>query len=551
MRQSPCCIPEMPITDRTRSGPYSSTELASALTWITGRAADPAGLAAWALREHPPPPAQTHRILYQRPELAEAWHWARTSDDLAAEPELDLWLSDSLDEKTSVGLIVRDAMPQDPADAAELVRDLPPTSWETFPVPYQTARSIVPDLLQAADKPLVRVRGKTSRRCACGRAPTGPACPTSGPATSSSSTARRRSSPGPPKACPVPRSPFRPSPKTTRKDWRPAVGQRPGTFCTNRGRAWRQGNLVLRLEWADGHDQIGGLSSDVARRILSEYADGVEERTERDRRDNLARLLRTWPRSQVTEDVVETLDTVACLLREAVKHSDVVLRVDDERARVVVTDRRRAASDEDLRQVFTPRDPERGPVLLEDHQADVADRAGALAGRLGLPSSLTAALRLAGRHHDDGKADRRFQSVRLGAESGGPLLAKSDPRSTVRQVRERQAQAGLPSRWRHEQRSVPDSWEALHVSPGVDPLLAARLIGTSHGHGRSGFPHTAEQLAARDEPRDWLARATDLFDHGGWDKIIETTHIRYGVWGCAYLEALLRAADSQVSGESR
>ena len=454
-------------------------------------------------------------------------------------------------EETSVGLIVRDAMPQDPADAAELVRDLPPTSWEAFSVPYQTARSILGDLLQAADKPLVRVRGEDVSPLRLRTRADGTSVPDIRPGDfiviDSSAQIFTRPAEGvssPQVAVPPISEDDQEGLETRRRAAARDVLHEPGP-----GR--RQGNLVLRLEWADGHDQIGGLSSDVARRILSEYADGVEERTERDRRDNLARLLRTWPRSQVTEDVVETLDTVACLLREAVKHSDVVLRVDDERARVVVTDRRRAASDEDLRQVFTPRDPERGPVLLEDHQADVADRAGALAGRLGLPSSLTAALRLAGRHHDDGKADRRFQSVRLGAESGGPLLAKSDPRSTVRQVRERQAQAGLPSRWRHEQRSVADSWEALHVSPGVDPLLAARLIGTSHGHGRSGFPHTAEQLAARDEPRDWLARATDLFDHGGWDKIIETTHIRYGVWGCAYLEALLRAADSQVSGEGR
>jgi CRISPR-associated endonuclease/helicase Cas3 len=42
-----------------------------------------------------------------------------------------------------------------------------------------------------------------------------------------------------------------------------------------------------------------------------------------------------------------------------------------------------------------------------------------------------------------------------------------------------------------------------------------------------------------------------LFDEGGWDELIEVTQARYGVWGCAYLEALLRAADCQVSGEGR
>jgi len=34
-----------------------------------------------------------------------------------------------------------------------------------------------------------------------------------------------------------------------------------------------------------------------------------------------------------------------------------------------------------------------------------------------------------------------------------------------------------------------------------------------------------------------------LFDEGGWDELIEITQVPHGVWGCAYLEALLRAAD--------
>jgi hypothetical protein len=50
---------------------------------VAERAGDPDGLAPWALQEHPPPAAYRRRVLYQRPELADAWHWARTSDDLA------------------------------------------------------------------------------------------------------------------------------------------------------------------------------------------------------------------------------------------------------------------------------------------------------------------------------------------------------------------------------------------------------------------------------------------------------------------------------------
>jgi CRISPR-associated endonuclease/helicase Cas3 len=99
--------------------------------------------------------------------------------------------------------------------------------------------------------------------------------------------------------------------------------------------------------------------------------------------------------------------------------------------RVIVTDRRRPAADEDLRQVLTPA---RKPVTLPAHQQAVAERARLLATHAGLASELIGALRAAGAHHDDGKADPRFQQVRLGLPPGTEVLAKSLPGSTVRQV---------------------------------------------------------------------------------------------------------------------
>jgi CRISPR-associated endonuclease/helicase Cas3 len=143
-------VPAEPLSDRSRSGPYAGEELTGALEWITRRSGDPAGLAPWALRGDPPPAAGPRRLLYQRPELADAWHWARTSDDLAADPELDLWLAESLEEETSIGIVIRDAMPADPAGAVGLVRDLPPAPWEVFPVPYRTAVAVLAELLTAA-----------------------------------------------------------------------------------------------------------------------------------------------------------------------------------------------------------------------------------------------------------------------------------------------------------------------------------------------------------------------------------------------------------------
>ena len=88
------------------------------------------------------------------------------------------------------------------------------------------------------------------------------------------------------------------------------------------------------------------------------------------------------------------------------------------------------------------------------------------------------------------------------------------------------------------------AWPALTGMPTEYRDLVARLVGTSHGHGRAGFPHVAGGLAVAPDPL-----TTALFDEGGWDALVESTQLRWGVWGCAYLEALLRAADGQVSKE--
>jgi CRISPR-associated endonuclease/helicase Cas3 len=128
------------VTERVRSGPYEAEELRAALDWLHLRESQPEGLAPWALRSDPPPQAGTRRMLCQRPELAQAWHWARTSDDLAAEPELELWLADEFATDTSVGLVVRDELPEDAPDAIRLLRVLPPRRHEVFSVPFGAAR---------------------------------------------------------------------------------------------------------------------------------------------------------------------------------------------------------------------------------------------------------------------------------------------------------------------------------------------------------------------------------------------------------------------------
>jgi CRISPR-associated endonuclease/helicase Cas3 len=537
-------------------------ELNKALTWIKERADGDLGLAPWAVHESPPPAADRRRTLHQRPELGDAWHWARTSDELAAEPELELWLSDSLETETSVGIVVRDALPIDPAEAIALVRDLPPDRREVFPVPYRTALAVLSELLpaQTSDR---KQRPKPDLDEESGPAPV----PVKVRGEEISQLKRRDNDrldlrPG---DVVVVDSSARIATPTVAGTFSPPVVVAPakadaddGLDDARRGPAddvlhylpdLEPGRLVLRIEYSPGHKQpVAGFPQDLARRIVSEFAESFADQPEGTRHKSLAALLKAVPDGEIPESLRAVVNAVTSLLRGRVKESDVILQQSDNGgARVLVLDNRRAVAEED-RQVFARRE---NAVYLEDHQCDVAERAEWLADELSLPAELVSALHIAGLHHDDGKADHRFQTVRLGASGDDRPLAKSVRRETIREVREHRADGGLPTHWRHEQRSVVDSWAvAVHAAP-ADPELILRLVGTSHGHGRSGFPHTSAELAGPSDSTEWRELAADLFDSGGWDELIEQTHIRYGVWGCAYLEVVLRGADCQVSGEGK
>lgn len=123
------------------------------------------------------------------------------------------------------------------------------------------------------------------------------------------------------------------------------------------------------------------------------------------------------------------------------------------------------------------------------------------------------------------------------------VLAKSGMRSTQLIRRAREA-SGLPSGWRHEQLSVVITWSQLTSRDPVERDLVTRLVGTSHGRGRFGFDHTAADLLGSTGASE---AAVALFDDAEWDLVVERTHARWGIWGIAYLEAILRAADGTTS----
>ncbi|MDN5857251.1 MAG: type I-U CRISPR-associated helicase/endonuclease Cas3 [Pseudonocardia sp.] len=530
-------VPDGPIRADARSGPYDAEELNAARAWLDDRVAAPDGLAPWALRSGLIPRSKPRRVLLQRPELGQAWHWARTSDDLAADPELDLWLSDDLEPDTTVGLVVRRDVAADVNDAVELVRMLRPRPHEVFAVPIRVAIG----RLSKADEdvrrgsspfavlPALRVRGDEVTILEWGRPRDGRRSP--------------RLRPGDivvvDEGCPLFTAPAGTEDVSTpqvvvpvddecRVHTAPDVLEAPARL----GRDLAPGEVVLRI------DLTAERYHELAEALILEEPDPPDEFLERD-----------VVRKALDGSTDRMARAAAELLVDATNRrvDVVVLRDDDDEdrtpLRAIVIDGRRAVADDHARQEWST---STSPVLLGAHQAAVEERAGDLARMLELPADLTAALGVAARHHDDGKADPRFQ-IRLGARTY--VLAKSGGRAGPETVRRRNDRSGLPPQWRHEQRSVVDAWSS--IPPGVDRELVARLIGTTHGHGRSSFPHSAAELLGPDADADVKEIATALFDEGEWDELIERTHLRYGVWICAYLEAVLRAADGQISGEGR
>ena len=219
------------------------------------------------------------------------------------------------------------------------------------------------------------------------------------------------------------------------------------------------------------------------------------------------------------------------------------------------------------------------PVPLSRHSRDVGERARVFAGLLGLSSELVRAVELAGLLHDAGKAERRFQVMlhrgdpdRL--EASGVVLAKSgmDPadRATFRRAR---ILARVPAGWRHEAASLAVAERVLEAVPDVDHELVRHLVAAHHGYARPLFPPVEDTVRVEllgvdgvvDSARSgagtlneaWRLLAGALgtgnveVDHVDWrgPRRLVTLCRRYGWWGLALLEAIVRLADMAVSEE--
>ena len=192
-------------------------------------------------------------------------------------------------------------------------------------------------------------------------------------------------------------------------------------------------------------------------------------------------------------------------------------------------------------------------VELDEHGQAVGATARSIAERIGLSPTLAEVVERAGALHDIGKADRRFQQwLDPYGQRAAPMAKSTTQPSRWEATR---AASGWPRGGRHEELSarLVRSWLEQHPTWG-DPEhrdLLLHLVVSHHGNGRPLVPPVDDGTAAMvsavldgesvDAPAD-LARVN-------WDqpRRFRKLNERFGPWGLALLEAIVRLADWRVS----
>lgn len=484
--------------------PYKAVDLSNAYAWLEAlNGAENPSVNPAAMVKNPPVQSSPERLLYQRPEWPDLLEFSRTDENPYDEPDLDLWLHDSLDAETAMGgVIVRDNLPSNTSAAMEILKTsyFAPSDRETFPANLK----ILQEILDYQDEHGVKPRKFLYRQGEISLwqdADHG--------AESSQSLA-----PGDVLLLDMGSVPF-----------------------TNQGIAVTQRELPSKKDELKAVPFLDDAELYVAELYVYEKC--------ADREKHFREYLGLSP-----EEAAELLDSQSTDGKKMIASE---LSTEAEGGQEVIAwyaevTGKESVEGSDIAQELVLA----APVLLDDHQNDVAERTRQLAENLGLAPEFSEALELAAKYHDEGKRDLRFQQM-LGADPDAEALAKSGHRSVAEAYRAR-SRSALPMGWRHEQLS------ALMVAASPEKVgahrdLVLRIIGCSHGHGRFSFAHDAGFLLKEGylpEETDYEAlkeQATRLFNVGYWDNLMEQTSRTYGPYATAYLEAVERAADAQISRE--
>ena len=173
------------------------------------------------------------------------------------------------------------------------------------------------------------------------------------------------------------------------------------------------------------------------------------------------------------------------------------------------------------------------PVEWRVHVGDVEKRAEAIVANLLLSDDLKQAIRLAAKFHDHGKRRKQFQTVLGNFKYPQLILAKSGGKSSGR----------IKESYRHEFGSLLDipANELSQLNADMQELVL-HLIAAHHGRARPHFP--ADEVFDPDRTQQ---EATDMAM--SVPQRFGRLQRKYGRWGLAYLESLLRAADWAASAE--
>ncbi len=489
--------------------------------------------------------------------------WAQTSPRPATDPDVSLWLHGVADEVEDVQVVWRaDLSLERPQLWADVVALCPPASAEAMPVPVYVVRAWLANRqpLDAADIP------GEAYAADGGSSPIAPA--------------RRRAL----RWC---------GDDDPRTDLVEPNDVRPGD------------TLVVPSSWG-GADEFGWLPEPADARAVLDLGDRVQlEQRGRATLRICAPLSEGWlpmasparpqlrrstrqalgnieengdlPAVNPILDILRDAADAAPWLRETARRlrTDPRRRVDAHPAGGIAirssrrTPYRAPASDPQPDEVFSP-EPDftsqddgasfvSRPIFLERHSKGVAELARRFAETC-VPPELVADVALAGRFHDVGKADPRFQRWLHGGDEVAAAvsepLAKSGMRDRGQRERAR-ALAGYPKGARHELLSTAMIESVAKELSVRDAELVLHLVASHHGFCRPFAP-------AFDEPDDihvevnsgivgqalhtttLAASKLARLDAGVADRYWSLLR-RYGWLGLPYLEAILRLADHRRS----